>query len=499
MGTGDCFVLFFKNQEDQVLFKMMIDCGAYSISKAKMDKYAKQILKDVDNKLDVLLITHEHQDHVLGFQRSEKLFKEKLKVKELWLPWTEDETDPLVDKFKKEYGQKKKSLAIAALLLRGQSKTDLFRNIYLGGANDEGILNARLGITDALEELTELNTDLLPDDADLEKSVAAYKGGLKGYEIVKNELEREREKVRFLQTGSIVENVEGLENIRIYILGPPKMWTDVKKEHGKEGETYKHNKELELVRAFSSFPFEEEVDNQCPFQSHYIIDPSLDLAAQVGDKDSLKGIINIKKIYEENTYRRIDFDWLISAAKLSLRLTRGINNLSAVLAIEFVDSGKVMLFPGDAEFGSWRTWHKLDWNCKGNDGTTHLTTDLLNRTVFYKVAHHLSHNGTPKELGMDLLNNKDLVAMATLDYNVINSKWKNTMPNRALVRDLVTSTKGRFILLNSTDLYYDKAKTIKLQDVLNDQLDNLNQEKLIEYSNNLQQEDLFIQYTVNGN
>ena len=83
----------------------------------------------------------------------------------------------------------------------------------------------------------------------------------------------------------------------------------------------------------------------------------------------------------------------------ALRMNGLTNNLSLALAFEFMDSKKVMLFPGDAEFGSWASWHRIKWDEKGADGK-HYTEDLLNRTVFYKVAHHLSHNGQPKDLGL---------------------------------------------------------------------------------------------------
>jgi len=278
-----------------------------------------------------------------------------------------------------------------------------------------------------------------------------------------------------------------LDNIRIHILGPPKMWKEIKKEHGKHGETYKHNKELELVRGFSSLPFEGDDMDLCPFDSDHI--------SSVVDQTEL--INEYEK--DDNSFRRIDYDWLTSAANLSLRLTRGINNLSAVLAIEFIDSGKVMLFPGDAEFGSWKSWHEIDWKKKRKEGEAHFTTDLLNRTVFYKVAHHLSHNGTAKEQGIDLMTNKDLVAMATLDYNVISSTWTNTMPNRGLVKDLLDITQGKLIITNEDKLYFDKAKTVKLSDEIDERLKKLSKTKLRAYKSSYKKYKYHKEFTVKGN
>lgn len=486
MGTGDCFILSFKSNDDKPKFQLMIDCGVQNISGTNMAPYAKDIIKYTEGEVDALLITHEHQDHVLGFQRSEELFVNEFKIKELWLPWTENETDEFVKKWKDEFGKKKKALALASDMLNKNTKKSLFKKIYGVGHNGARSLSAREGISDALMELSNLNTDPIG-------TAGKYIGGLKGMRVVKEKLQKER--VRFLETGSIIENIEGLDNIRIYILGPPKMWTDVKQVHGKEGETYKHNKELELVRGFSSLPFEEDDWESYPFVSDHIADFSIQEGKSKGEKNNSL-VLEYEK--PENNYRRIDYDWLMSAANLSLRLTRGTNNLSTVLAIEFIDSGKVMLFPGDAEYGSWKSWHEIKWDEKGKDGTTHLTTDLLNRTVFYKVAHHMSHNGTAKEKGIDMMTNKELVAMATLDYNVISKSWKNTMPNRGLVRDLLNKTKGKLIILNPKGLHFDKAEKIKLEDEIKRRLNELNKTKRDEFKNNFNREDLFVQFTVDG-
>lgn len=60
-----------------------------------------------------------------------------------------------------------------------------------------------------------------------------------------------------------------------------------------------------------------------------------------------------------------------------LEIDQANNNTSVVLEIEW--SGWRLLFPGDAEIGSWRRMH---------------AADLLRPVNFVKVAHHGSHNGT---------------------------------------------------------------------------------------------------------
>lgn len=72
------------------------------------------------------------------------------------------------------------------------------------------------------------------------------------------------------------------------------------------------------------------------------------------------------------------------------------------IAIELVESGKVLLFPGDAQFGNWNSWKRLKWTIQLADGTSKevLIDDLLKRTVFYKVGHHGSHNATLRKSGL---------------------------------------------------------------------------------------------------
>ena len=68
--TGDC--IFFILKEEDVQFSVMIDCGAY-------DEPIKNFVHDVlHRKLDLLIVTHVDNDHILGIEemlRNEKRLK----------------------------------------------------------------------------------------------------------------------------------------------------------------------------------------------------------------------------------------------------------------------------------------------------------------------------------------------------------------------------------------------------------------------------------------
>src|SRR5207248_3096834 len=85
-----------------------------------------------------------------------------------------------------------------------------------------------------------------------------------------------------------------------------------------------------------------------------------------------------------DAWRRIDTDWLNLSEGLALALTGHVNNTSLVLAFELGEGGPVLLFPGDAQAGSWLSWSDLTWELKdGSRERTVTGADLLRRTVFY--------------------------------------------------------------------------------------------------------------------
>ena len=477
MGTGDCFALKFIDEDEDVTFKMIIDSGAQSGSKVRLTPYVKDLLTYVDGSIDVLVITHEHQDHVLAFQRCKELFQKGLTIGEVWFAWTENDADEKVKEWKREYGKKKRALAFAGAELHRRGRRKAAQEEIVNHFGRKALV-AQTHFIDALDDFTHLHID------------GPLVNGLQGMEVIKKELGLAKTQFKFLTQGQILQDIEGLTGMKIYVLGPPNNWDEVKKEKGKGNEAYKHNKDLEYVRGFSNLYLGDEnakLFNICPFQKKFIQKPEA----------------NVRRAYasRENSWRKVDLEWLYSSAKLALRLNRGINNLSLVLAMEFECSRRVLLFPGDAEIGSWQSWHDIAWEgVDQKDEQISFAQELLQRTVFYKVAHHLSHNGTAKEEGLDLMTHRDLVAMATLDYQVISKTWKNTMPNRGILKDLLAKTRGRLIMMNERDLFLDRRKTRKLKDEIKTAQGALTRSEKKSYKNATQSDPQgrWVQYSVVG-
>lgn len=476
MGTGDCFVLKFFSEEKEK-FTMMIDCGTWSGSKKDLTPFIQDLKSNLtDHHLDLLVITHEHKDHVHGFDVCEELFTNDFTVDKIWMGWTENDKNPKVKKWKKEFGDKKKALALASKKLNEIVTDENYEKNYKNEFNGLDVLKFQKQFAANVNDFNELQNGLKEGD---------YVGGLAGMKVVKEDIAKNN--IDYLGPGDIIEKIPKLDGIKFFVLGPPKVWEgEVNIQHGEKGETYEHNKKLLEDQAFSEAVLnisDKTNDDIAPFDEHYMVNDS-----------TTKTIYN--KI--DNTWRKIDYDWLNSSGNLALRINSITNNLSLVLAIEFEDSGKIMLFPGDAEYGSWLSWHKIPWSAPCRNGKPHLTEDMLSRTVFFKVAHHLSHNGTAERLGMDMMTHPDLVSMATLDYDIISPTWKGTMPNRALLKSLVSKTKGRLIVMNNEGLIYDKTNNILLKDKIQSERKKMSPKELEDFNSAFSEEEHYFEFRVNG-
>ena len=66
-----------------------------------MTQVVDNIVEVTGGEIDLLIATHEHWDHLSGFVQAKESF-DKLKVREVWLAWTENTKDELTKKLKEE-------------------------------------------------------------------------------------------------------------------------------------------------------------------------------------------------------------------------------------------------------------------------------------------------------------------------------------------------------------------------------------------------------------
>src|SRR2546421_2339944 len=68
-GLGDCFLVTLPKQ-DGTSWRMLIDCGVILGTKdtgARLKEVVENLADDTGGRVDVVVVTHEHYDHVSGF------------------------------------------------------------------------------------------------------------------------------------------------------------------------------------------------------------------------------------------------------------------------------------------------------------------------------------------------------------------------------------------------------------------------------------------------
>jgi hypothetical protein len=424
-GLGDCFLLSFPKDRGEA--HVLIDCGVLKGTEAtseRIQRVATSIVETTQGRLDALVVTHQHWDHVSGFLQAQSIF-ECLQIREVWLAWTEDTTDALAHEL-----TVRKALATSAVRQAA---------LRLGAISDPY----------AKQTASRLN------------NLLAFHGefGLAGQQTTARAMDwvkaRTGARVRYLTPGSTPFESPAFDNLRIFVLGPPRDPKMLRKSNPstRASEVYElagmNGTDLGFLTAASA------LDQDSPDRGRPGGQP-FDKWFRMTDYEAWDDPF-FDKYYgfegeDDEGWRRIESDWLGAAGRLALQLDSHTNNTSLVLAFELLPSKRVLLFPGDAQVGNWLSWGR-SWLPEDTTTPAVAVTDLLARTVLYKVGHHGSHNATLRELGLELMSSNELTAMLSVDRKTAKKMdWQ--MPFPSLFRRLVEKTNGRIL-----DLEFDIFKT----------------------------------------
>lgn len=357
VGLGDCFLLTFYTTPVQ---HMLIDCGMFSGSGLDEEKEDKKLHREIvdniaaetGNMLDVVAITHEHMDHVSIFNSQKDIF-EKMEFKQVWVGWVEDPDNKDARELRKRYEGLKTALAQALKGLQGLSQLDPeeYKRLHDHVAGVAGF------------------TGLAADGSISERPRAAI-------DFVKSKVDKKN--LRFGYPGDIWE----FAGTKVYVLAPPPTGAQMRKME-RAGASY--DRALGLADdtpegEIGWYPFTKQWRQQIRKDSDWNTAEHISTALD-----------GIRARYKEarDAWRRIDRLDLDSAPDIALQMDKYTNNTSLVLAFEF-ENRDVILFPGDAQVGSWDSWFQIKKPAFPD------VTELLQRTVFYKVGHHGSHNATPE-------------------------------------------------------------------------------------------------------
>lgn len=380
-GHGDCFLLAFPREGGGEPVYVLIDCGykpgspAFVHGKTSAD-IVKHIAGATAKTIDLMIVTHEHQDHVNAIWKKSKPYFQPLDIHEAWLAWTEDPADELAETLRRRHGDQllglveaRRQLALAVGENDGTVKRlDGLLGFELGGESEA----PNLGAANPAASINKQALKLVKDKA------AAHRG------------------VRYLSPGGAPLEVPGTGGVRAYVLGPPRSEDLLEDEDPVGTEGFPGDPSHAHGLSFRAAVASGGGGGDAPFPGRYRIPLEEGLArdffrTHYGTGDRSGPLIDKSEVAPDAPWRRIDDEWLYSAESLALKLNRGINNTSLVVAFELPRSRKVLLFVGDAQRGNWISWKDHTWN---TGGETVDARDLLARTVLYKVGHHGSHNAT---------------------------------------------------------------------------------------------------------
>ena len=420
-GLGDCFLLAFRAKDGSGRY-MLIDCGILTGTPdgaLRLKAVAADIAAATAHHLHILVTTHEHWDHLSGFQYAQAIF-DTIQVDKVWLAWTEDPQNPLAQRLREKHNNALRALDVAATRLKAAG--DPYAASIEKVLSFHGGFNPRLGTT----------------------------GTARLLDYVRNK----SADVHYCRPGKPPLLVPEVEGVQVYVLGPPEDEALLSRSDPSkaEGEVYQTSLTLDERTAFRIAALADKAaqplstDEQLLLARSRPFDAYQSVAmAAAADHAFFRKYYGFSPERGGPAWRRIDTDWLAAAEGLALDLDGDTNNSSLVLAIALTAAQKVLLFTGDAQVGNWLSWHKHPWpSTTACEGAAVTGSDLMKRTVLYKVGHHGSHNATLREKGLELMESPELVAMMPVDAEQAQHKhW--AMPFDPLLQRLTEKTQGRII------------------------------------------------------
>lgn len=295
-GFGDCFLVSFGPTASAR--HVLIDFGAHMHGEiGTMDRIMDNLETTTNKKLELLVASHAHRDHISGFGKFADRFAD-FKIGEVWLPWTDDPDDEDVAALQKKH----------------------------------------LALYERLDK--HLRLALKATEADPKYAAALHAlSNLRGNGKAKSELARgfgTGAKVRYLKAGASIAKVGGATGLSAEILGPPK-----EKEFFSRMDPPADQRFLatpgDKSRAIRPFP-ELEIRKGEP-----------DYRAIVKDKQPLVLPDDLPDLHDLAE---------VPADRLALALDNARNNTSLVILFRY--RGKTLLFPGDAQWGNWQSWIGTD-------------------------------------------------------------------------------------------------------------------------------------------
>lgn len=469
-GFGDCFLLAFPRvrgghaPDPSAPVYVVVDSGVFFRTpgdRQRMSAVAKSIKAATGGTVDVLVATHEHHDHLCGFEYAKDDWKQ-IGVRRIWLAWTEDENDPDT----RTYDREKEALRLQAEAAFRVAGAVGVQNPALAEEWRRAAALVGFGGEDDVPE-TENGA---PPAASGDGGVARPPKKLsKTPDVVLDDFAREPGK-RFNPDGPATErDFCGPGQVRMvpetivdaFVLGPPRTAARLVQE-SDDDEVYQAKQGLgeadggnhtaalaALARRLDTAAASDRAERESLGAA---LQRRLPAAADTGAPQDLgapfRSALSLpyasarqhpffsERYFRNRQDRQIEAEWLHGFGRLALQVDRMINNTSLVLAFRLPD-GRVLLFAGDAQVGNWLSWHDIqpqDWR-RPEGGLVDYrpaAADLLARTAVYKVGHHGSHNATLKRHGLEMMPDGLIAFVPTSRvYPQEQNSWNIPLPDLA--------------------------------------------------------------------
>jgi len=379
VGFGDCFLLRFEydDRPRHVLVDFGSTAPASTAIGAQLEEIAKDIAVRCEGRLDAIVATHRHRDHVAGFAGKPWKVLSALGPKLVVLPWTEH-PDAAVDAKVAPSGS---ALAIgAASTAHVRALADLHRVAAAALAelrqragdpepldDDDGPGEPR-GDDDPANPWDAADLGPLPVSRPVGKELAAQlafvgEDNLQNAEALKNLLSIPKRD--FVAFGSRTRLEDVLPGVKVRVLGPP---------------TLAQTEAIRRQRA------------RDPDEFWHVMALAGEAATRRGGPGLFPGVRDVPA-----TALPLETRWFLSRldsirAEELLQIVRALdevlNNTSVILLFQLPGPrGKKLLFPGDAQLENWSyALGKAE------------VRKLLAGVDVLKVGHHGSLNATPKTL-----------------------------------------------------------------------------------------------------
>lgn len=210
-GLGDCFLLRFTRNNGKA-FHVVIDCGVLTGSpdgRDRIRKVVENIAAETGGKIDLLVATHEHTDHLSGFNTATDLW-DGMTIRKTWMAWTENLSRQEVKDLKTSQRLRLRAALAGQFRLEDRSV----------GVHDETQRNKLLNTADGIYALMQFALD--EDDAPDEFLAAGADAKMTGPARALNWLkEKAGASIEFCHPADLPRALDGLVNIKVFVLGPP--------------------------------------------------------------------------------------------------------------------------------------------------------------------------------------------------------------------------------------------------------------------------------------